>query len=107
MKEIKVFIHRSSIADVIRALKSGGFERMSVVDVKGMLDALSEDEREYSLELGQEVITETKLEVFCENERLEDALEIIRKNATTSQQVSGWIYVSDTVAMALGSSPYQ
>ena len=98
MKEIKAFIHRSSIADVIQALRVAGFKQMSVIDVKGTLQALNEQEREYSLEIGQQVITETKLEVFCEDERLDDALEVIRKYATTSQRQSGWLYVSDTVA---------
>jgi len=106
MKEIKAFIHRSAIADVVHALKAGGFHQMSFIDVQGTLRALNDEEREYSLKIGQEVITETKLELFCEEAQLERAVEIIRKNSQTSQQVSGWLYVSDSVAIALDSSPY-
>jgi len=103
MKEIKAFIHRSSIADVVYALKAAGFEQMSFIDVQGTLRALNDEEREYSLQIGQEVITETKLELFCEDAEVESAVEIIRRTTTTSQQVSGWLYVSDTVAIALDS----
>lgn len=106
MKEIKAFIHRSSIADVVHALKAAGFRQMSFIDVQGTLRALNEEEREYSLEIGQEVITETKLELFCEEAQLEQAVDIIRKTARTSQKVSGWLYVSDLVAIAIDSSPY-
>lgn len=101
MKEIKAFVHRSSIADVVYALKAAGFQQMSFIDVQGTLQALNDDEREYSLQIGQEVITETKLELFCEENELESAVEIIRRTARTSQRVSGWIYVSDSIAIAL------
>jgi nitrogen regulatory protein P-II 1 len=60
--------------------------------------------REYSLEIGQEVITETKLEVFCDDAKLEQVLRIIRQNAVTSQSVSGWLYISDVVAMQIDST---
>lgn len=106
MKEIKAFIHRARIADVVHELRAAGFNEISMIDVKGTLQALNNDEREYSLEIGQEIITETKLEIFCEEARLEDALHIIRLNAKTSQPVSGWLYVSETVAMPMDISPY-
>jgi len=101
MKEIKAFIHRARIADVVHELRVAGFNQISIIDVKGTLQALNNDEREYSMEIGQEIITETKLEVFCEDDQLEDALDIIRLNAKTSKQVSGQIYVSETFAIPI------
>jgi len=68
MKEVKAFIHRNRAADVIRALKGAGFGNLSVVDVKGMLAALDERERDHSMELGEETITEVKLELVCVDE---------------------------------------
>jgi nitrogen regulatory protein P-II 1 len=106
MKEIKAFIHRARIADVVRALRTAGFKQMSFIDVQGTLRALSNEEREYSIELGQEVITETKLELYCEDEQLKKAIDIIRKASKTSQSISGWIYVSDSIAIPIESSPY-
>jgi nitrogen regulatory protein P-II 1 len=104
MKEIKAFIHRTRITDVVHELRAAGFEQLSIIDVMGTLHALNNDERKYSLEIGQEVITETKLEVFCDEKRLEEALRIIRQNAVTSQPVSGWLYISDVVAMQIDST---
>jgi nitrogen regulatory protein P-II 1 len=40
MKEIKAFIHRNRIADIVHALKAAEFGNISVIDVKGMLKAL-------------------------------------------------------------------
>lgn len=96
MKEIKAFIHRIRAADVIRALKQAGFGNLSVVDVKGMLAALDKKEREYSIELGVETITEVKLELVCEDEkRVTEAVRIIREQARTGQPQAGWIYISE------------
>ncbi len=51
MKEIKAFVHRNRIADVVRALGAAGFDNLSVISwrVKGMLQALDTKERKYSL----------------------------------------------------------
>ena len=99
MKEIKAFIHRNRVADVIRALKGAGYGNLSVVDVKGMLAALDERERDYSIELGEETITMVKLELVCEDEsRTAEAAHIIRDNARTGQPEAGWIYISEIQA---------
>ena len=99
MKEIKAFIHRNRAADVIRALKGAGYGNLSVVDVKGMLAALDERERDYSIELGEETITMVKLELVCEDEsRTAEAAHIIRDNARTGQPEAGWIYISEIQA---------
>jgi len=98
MKELKAFIHRNRAADVIRALKDAGFGNLSMVDVKGMLAALDSKEREFSVELGEEIITEVKLELVCEEERVAEAVDLIRENSRTGQPSAGWIYLSDIVA---------
>ncbi len=99
MKEIKAFIHRNRAADVIRALKGAGFTSLSLIDVKGMLAALDTREREYSIELGEETITELKLELVCEDEnRAAEAVHLIQENARTGQPEAGWIYISEIQA---------
>ncbi len=97
MKQIKAFVHRNRIADVIRALKSKGYNSLSIVDVKGMLDALDEKERDYSIELGVETITEVKMELICEDHCIEEAVAIIREKAHTGQSNAGWVYVFDVL----------
>ncbi len=98
MKEIKAFIHRNRIADVVHALKAVGFRNLSVIDVKGMLRALDPQEQRYSIEIGEKVITEVKLELVCAAARVADAVALIRENGRTGQPQAGWIYVSDIEA---------
>lgn len=99
MKEIKAFIHRNRVADVLHALKNAnyckGICNLSVIDVAGSLQALDNMERNYSIELGEGIITEVKLELICENERVDEATSLIRENAQTGQPLAGWIYVID------------
>jgi nitrogen regulatory protein P-II 1 len=96
MKEVKAFIHRNRAADVIRALRGAGFNNLSVVDVKGMLEALDSKEREYSIELGEETITEVKLELVCADEaQATAAARIIQDKGRTGQAEAGWVYISE------------
>lgn len=95
MKEIKAFIHRNRTADVVRELGRAGFRNLSIIDVKGMLRALDARERDYSLEIGEEVITEVKLELVCDDAQVTQAVDIIRANARTGRPEAGWIYVSE------------
>lgn len=52
MKQVKAFVHRNRVGDLIHALDAAGFRRVSLFDVKGLLRALSAREQEYSVELG-------------------------------------------------------
>ena len=99
MKEIKAFIHRSRVADIVHALHNAGFCRgvgnLSVVDVTGTLQALDAREQGFSLELGLEAITEVKLELVCADDRADEAVRIIRRKGRTGQKIAGWVYVND------------
>ena len=99
MKEIKAFVHRNRVADIIHALRSAGYCgsacNLSVVDVAGLLQALDSQEKSFSLELGEEVVNEVKLELVCEDERAGEAVRIIRRNGRTGQKITGWVYVID------------
>ena len=101
MKEIKAFVHRNRVADIVHALRNAGYcsGNLSVVDVAGMLQALDTQEKNFSLELGEEVTNEVKLELVCEDERAEEAIQIIRENGRTGQTNAGWIYVIEIGAV--------
>ena len=94
MKAIKAFVRRGRAADVVHALVAAGFRQISLVDVKGTLEALSPADTDYSVEFGESVVTETKIEIVCDNAEVERAIEIFRKEGR-SKGLSGWIYVSD------------
>ena len=88
--------YRNRIADVVRALDQAGFRNLTVIDVKGMLRALDSTEQEYSIEIGEKVITEIKLELVCEDEgRTAEAVRIIREHGRTGRPEAGWIYISE------------
>ncbi len=99
MKEIKAFVHRNRVADILHALRDAGYCHgpcnLSVVDVAGTLQALDPQEKSFSLILGEEVVNEIKLELVCEDERADEAVRLIRENGHTGQKVAGWVYVND------------
>ena len=107
MKEIKAYVHRSRVADVIAALKdcpawgsarAGARHNLAVYVVKGSLLPLDAEEKHYSVDLGDEVVNEYKLEVLCEDSELEPLMTAIAAAAHTGQAVAGWMTVVDVVS---------
>lgn len=106
MKEIKAYIHRNRVADVISALKSsvawttvGNDEHnLTAYMVKGSLVPLDEVERRFSVDLGDEVINEYKLELHCSEDHVDELVKIIVASARTGRANSGWVYVMDVVS---------
>ncbi len=99
MIEIKAFIHRNTVSDVVHALDKAGFKNLSIIDVKSTLKASSTEEQEYSMDIGEKVITEAKLELICEEIQQDEAVHIIRSAAITGKPDAGWIYVSPIAAV--------
>ncbi len=96
LSEVKTYIHRSRVADVVSELTNAGFKNLTVIDVQGLLKSLDSKEQHYSVEIGQKVVTEVKLELVCETEtQTAEAVAIIREHGKTGQSSAGWIYVSD------------
>ncbi len=107
MKEIKAYVHRSRIADVIAALKDspawggargGRRHNLAVYIVKGSLLPLDNAEQHYAVDLGDEVVNEYKLELLCEDGEVEPLTAAITAAARTGQAVAGWITVIDVVS---------
>jgi nitrogen regulatory protein P-II 1 len=94
MKLIKAFIHQVRAPDVIQALSAGGFRRISLLESKGTLRAVSDGEKDFSLEAGGLLIAETQLELVCDDHEVEAATAIIRTTGQIGPQISGWVYVS-------------
>jgi nitrogen regulatory protein P-II 1 len=103
MKEIKAYVHRSRVADVIAALKEssawGGESgdarhSLAVYLVRGMVAAPYSNDRHYSTDLGDEVVNEYKLELLCEEAEVEELVRVIAASAHTGSPAAGWITVS-------------
>lgn len=98
-REIKAFVRRNRIADVVNALYGANFRQLTVIDVEGLLKAIDNQEQHYSVEIGRKVVTEVKLELVCKNdERAAEAIALIREHAKTGQATAGWIYVSEIMS---------
>lgn len=104
MKEIKAYVHRNRVADVIAALKAskawgdgkaGRQNNLTVYMVKGSLLPLDDAERRYSVDLGDEVVEEYKIELHCEDRDVDELVQAISGAARTGQPSAGWIYVVD------------
>ena len=102
MKEVKAYVHSNRIGAVISALKGSaawsaavnGDHNLTVYMVKGSLLPQGDSERHYSLDLGDEVINEYKLELHCEDSHVSELVEVIRSTGRTGQSNSGWIYIA-------------
>ena len=104
MKEVKAYVHRTRVADVIAALKDSpawGGERgnrrhnLAVYIVKGSLMPLDSNEQHYSIDLGDEVVNEYKLELLCEDSEVDEIVDTLVAAARTGQSNAGWITVSE------------
>lgn len=95
MKQLKAFVHRNRVSDLIHALHAAGFQRLSLFDVKGLLRALSAREQQFSVEFGDKVVSEVQMELFCEADDIARAVEVFRQVGRTGRADAGWIYVSD------------
>ena len=96
IREIKAYVHKTRIADVVNALDNVDFKKLTVTDVGGLLKALDNKEQGFSAELNQRVVTEVKLELVCESEnRTAEAVAVIREHAKSGQPSAGWIYITE------------
>lgn len=112
MKEIKALIHLNRVADVIQALADQGYldpanprrcRNLNVSATQSLLRALNAQEQRYSVELGQPVINESKLELLCDDDQADALVALIARTARTGQSEAGWVYVSGVeYAMQIG-----
>ncbi len=94
MKQIKAYIHHVRTNAVVEALVDAGYRNIALLDVKGTLQPLSDDERNYSSEGGGLLIGEARLELVCEDRDVDEVTAIIRTRGRIGAQISGWVFVS-------------
>ena len=111
MREIKAYVHAHRVGHVIAALKDsplwGGEHgaqqhHLAVYVVKGSLVPVDNRERQYSVDLGDVVVNEYKLELLCDDAHVAELADVIRSAARTGQANAGWVYVTEvTQAIAI------
>lgn len=112
MKEIKAYVHGNRIADVIAAIEESdvfsdesprGVRNINATTVHSLLKAVNSAEQRYSVQLGEAVIDEVRLELLCDDDQVEALVTLIEQTARTGQRVAGWITVTDIVqAVTIG-----
>lgn len=102
MKEIKAFIHSHRTAAVIQALRESGLCNMQVDGgcchiavsqvqcVQSVSDAM---QQHYSVDLGEPVVLQTKLELICDDEAADTLVDLIVSTGHAGLECSGWVHV--------------
>lgn len=104
MKEIKAYIRKYRIADVLQALRDsglcdlatgGGCHNITVAQVQRPLAGGDPSQQHYSMDLAEPVVAEYKLELVCADDSIDTLVNLIATAAHTGQPEAGWVFVSD------------
>ena len=106
MKLIKAYIHHVRTAQVVQALADAGYRNLALLEVKGTLKPLTDEERYYSANGVGLLIGEVRLELVCEDAQVDEVATLIRTTGRIGSHLSGWIYVSPIdQALPVGGNP--
>lgn len=94
MKEIKAFIKPNRINRVIDALTDNGFKSMTLSQAEGT-GAFKAKGARPSLDFHVTDSPVVKLELVCQNEEAQAAIEIIVANGKTEEPGDGIIYIAN------------
>jgi len=94
MKEIKAFIKPVKLEEVVEALRKNGFESVTLSECEGTGSYKREDSLP-SLQFHFADSKVIKLELVCQNEETDKAINIICKNGKTPFPADGIVYISE------------
>tara|TARA_R110000744_G_C19293000_1_gene554869 strand:- start:926 stop:1264 length:339 start_codon:yes stop_codon:yes gene_type:complete len=94
MKEIKAFVKPNRIQKIIEALTDNGFKSMTLSQAEGT-GAFKAKGARPSLDFHVTNSPVVKVELVCQNEEAQSAIEIILENAKTTEPGDGIIYLSE------------
>jgi len=93
MRQIKAYIRRDKIEDVIEAVMATGVAGFTLTDVCGM-GAAATDKKKWSIEYCKKYSSVTKLEIVCHDKDSASLVEIIRSKAYTGHRGDGMIFTA-------------
>lgn len=95
MKEIKAYIRCQKAEEVIQALEEAGVEGITLIDVMGVGQYLSDpNTSKYSIKCVEKYSDLGKLEVVCSDTDVHKIVETIREQAYTGMKGDGMIFVT-------------
>lgn len=103
MREIKAFIHAHRVSDVLQALKEvdmngAQISNFAVFPVQALLHSTELKKARYSVDFGETVINEFKIELLCPDEAVTALVEVIQRVGHTGDHEEGWIIVTDILS---------
>ncbi|MFA6596549.1 MAG: P-II family nitrogen regulator [Ignavibacteriaceae bacterium] len=93
MKKIEAIIRPHKLDEVHSALQEAGFNGLTVTEVRGYGRQKGHKEIYRGSEYNIEFVPKLKLELVCDDEKLESVISIIIKYARTGQVGDGKIFV--------------
>jgi nitrogen regulatory protein P-II 1 len=95
MKEIKAYIRHNKAEMVIQKLEEAGVTGMTILDANALSEWADDEAFSFSIKYVQKYSTVVKIELVCNDEKVDELLEVIQKYACTGKSGDGWIFVSD------------
>lgn len=93
MKKVEAIIRPHKIEEVHSELQEAGFAGLTVSEVRGYGRQKGHKEIYRGSEYNIEFVPKVKIEIVCPDERTEEAIDIIAKNAKTGEIGDGKIFV--------------
>jgi len=93
MKKIEAIIRPHKLDDVHNALQESGFNGLTVTEIRGYGRQKGHKEIYRGSEYNIEFVPKLKLELVCDDEKLESAISILIKYSKTGQVGDGKIFV--------------
>jgi nitrogen regulatory protein P-II 1 len=95
VKEVKAFIRCRKAEEVIARLEAAGIHDMTLIDVMGLGQHLTDSTRaKYSVKCVEKYSEVAKIEIVCRDEEVDTIVGTIQKTAYTGMKGDGMIYVS-------------
>lgn len=95
MKEIKAYVRPEKAEEVITELEVNGVKGMTVIDVSLIGSWIDPEKSRLSVEYCEKYCNSTKIELVCEDDKLDKILNIILDKAHTGQKGDGRIFITE------------
>lgn len=94
MKEIKVYLRKERVDEVVHALRAAGVTHMTVNHVRALGSGVDPKHFGVSFETGTTYTEKAKLEFVCSEQQVDALVPVIQAAARTGQPGDGIVFVS-------------
>ena len=94
MREIKVYLRKEKVDEVVRALQAAGVQHMTVTHVQALGSGVDPEQYHISAETGTLYSEQVQLELVCQEADVDVLVPVIEANARTGEPGDGIVFVS-------------